>query len=278
MSNGPVFHSNNTLCYNKSSQFCVSCSETLRHTDCIFCDSWRCAFPSSLSYAMCLKANETAPHYSFYQSNVSLFEYSVCENLQQDCPSVQTLWPLAWFPRVEDLYWVGYIKIRVLVDRTTEESAVRVVSRGGNHPETLGKVFGIREDTTIDQTACIEFKGSGDILTQAGVASDQTIVEVLVEGTACTVENVASSLQQYQTNTSFNDAAIVSFKPPSASLISGEGFGIYVASNADVKTAKATAKARCQCSDFKEGQTCNSPRPKIGYAVSIACKTRRSRG
>ncbi|CAH1782024.1 unnamed protein product [Owenia fusiformis] len=150
---------------------------------------------------------------------------------------------------------------------------LKSTSRGKVIETNLGNPFGIREDTTIDQTTCIEFKGSGDIVTQSGIASDQTIVEVLVEGTDCTVESVASSLQQYQINTTYNNASIVSFKPPSASLISGIDFGIYVDDNNDVQTAKTTAKARCLCADFQQGQTCNTPEPTVGVAVTITCKT-----
>ncbi|CAH1782020.1 unnamed protein product [Owenia fusiformis] len=225
---------------------------------------------SFLSRTNCVNPDETAPHYSFYQNTASLFEYSVCERVQWDCPSVQNSWPLAWFPRLTSTYWVWYIKVRVVVDSTSEESSVRVVSRGGTHLATLGEMFGIREDTTIDQTACIEFKGRGTILE----ALDQTIVEVLVEGTDCTVESVASSLQQYQTTTPYNDAALVSFKPPSASIIGGTDFGIYVDDNDDVQTAKSTAKARCLCADFQQGQTCSSPKPVIGVGLTIRCKKR----
>ncbi|CAH1782368.1 unnamed protein product [Owenia fusiformis] len=258
-SNGPVYHSSKSNCYSQSSPLCMNCSATRPepYPECIFCKSRYCRYPSTVSYVMCLKANNVDPHFRFYQSAVSLFEYSVCKELQE-CRSDTSVWPLMWFPKETNRYSVWYMKVRVDVDTTRVESSVRIVSKG-SHPKTQGKMFGIREDETINQTACIEFKGSGNIFTGALYEPDQSILEVFVEGTDCKVENVSSRLID-KIITKVTPAAIVSFKLPIQKYYDG----IYEDRDDELDEAKRAARNTCK--------------GEPGVAVTITCKKRDSRG
>ncbi|CAH1803362.1 unnamed protein product [Owenia fusiformis] len=216
----------------------------------------------------CLSASDTDPHYAFYQNEISLFEYSVCENVMS-CTENRHL---AWFPLTGNMYRAWYIKVQVVPVSYVKEYTVRVVSKGGMHQDTMGKVFGIREDVTSSQSVCIEFKGSGNIIALSNFSElDVTVIEIYVQGTGCRVKTTADGLEQYRItpvpSNNNQTPPLISFETP---LAFGDNFGLYEAENVDMETAKSIAKSRCECSK-DDIRNCETPDSESGEAVVIEC-------
>ncbi|CAH1800916.1 unnamed protein product [Owenia fusiformis] len=268
-SNGPLYHSDTVFdCVDPSSASCTSCTDTNIGPECNKCSRF-CLYSHFAAYTKCLSASDTDPHYAFYQNEISLFEYSVCEN----AVSCEENLHLAWFPLTSEMYRAWYIKVQVVPVSSVNEYTVRVVSKGGTHQDTKGGVFGIREDVTSSQSVCIEFKGSGNIIALSGVSEpDETVIEIYVQGTGCRVKTIADDLEQYEItpvpSNNNQTPPLISFQTP---LAFGNKFGLYEAEDVDMKTAKSIAKWRCECSKHSIKKKCVTPDSKGGEAVGIEC-------
>ncbi|CAH1794953.1 unnamed protein product [Owenia fusiformis] len=285
VSNGPLYHSNTAPdCKDASLKFCTDCEiNNYMGAECFLCDPY-CynPIPSMTAYSQCLKASDSDPHYSFYRNPSTLFEYSVCDMAMSCLGGNPPLTPLAWFPQTTIAFWAWFIKVRVLVKRngqdTDDESRVRVMSKGGEHEDTKGKLFGIREDVTSSQSVCVEYKGSGPILTLSKPGVDETVIEISVEGTQCSVDenDIAVDLRQYKVDSpspTNEREPLISFQIPGASIVTGNTFGRYVDDDDDLETAKKRAKSRCECSDpQRQKLTCDNPDSDGGEAIIIKCK------
>ncbi|CAH1802615.1 unnamed protein product [Owenia fusiformis] len=257
---GPIYHFEEGECWDKNSAFCRACRKDKLKQGCEPCGQ-KCRYPATKALQYCTSDINSA-YYVFYQET-ALYEFTVCESFQQ-CDQTPHL---VWYPRNHVEVWAWYIKIKVEFEY---ESVVRAVSEGGTHPETLGHIYGIREATTRDKTTCLEFKGSGDIyVVPAG--SDETLVNIDVQGADCQIKNIFSDLQIHQVNPS---PGIFGFKLPVGYTTSGDLTGIYFStSSGEVSDASREAKARCECADILHGSpTCNDYKPDEGVGLTISCK------
>ncbi|CAH1780675.1 unnamed protein product [Owenia fusiformis] len=264
--NGPVYHSINNLC--ESPAYCSGSCPNPANPRCFLCHSVKCQYHGWWSSVRCQEATPWDPHYRFYRDPNTLYEYSVCLTAQPIigiapvCPGTPALWPLAWFPQAPQ-YWAWYIKVRVLVGSSADESSVRATSKDSG----TGDIYGIREDTTSSRTVCLEFKGSGPKL-PSGTAT--TLVEIDVQGTGCSISSVLPALASFQDTSSSH---LFAFKPSLGSSFGGISTGLYFADEPAMITAKGVAKARCECSDISLGiPSCAVPLPTSGVGLTVQCK------
>ncbi|CAH1780674.1 unnamed protein product [Owenia fusiformis] len=265
---GPVYHSVNNLC--ESPAYCSSNCPNSANPRCFLCDSVKCQYHAWWSSVRCQEATLSDSHYRFYRDPNTLYEYSVCLTAQPIigiapvCPGTPALWPLAWFPQAPTVYWAWYIKVRVLVGSSGDESSVRATSKDSS----TGDIYGIREDTTTSRTVCLEFKGSGPTFPPPG--STITLVEIDVQGTGCSVSSVLPALASFQVATSLH---LFAFQPPLGSSYGGISTGLYFADETAMNTAKDMAKARCECSDISLGSpNCAAPLPTTGVGLTVQCQ------
>ncbi|CAH1780672.1 unnamed protein product [Owenia fusiformis] len=266
--NGPVYHSVDNFC--ESPAYCSSNCPNPANPRCFLCDSVKCQYHAWWSSVRCQEATSSDSHYRFYRDPNTLHEYSVCLTAQPIigiapvCPGTPALWPLAWFPQAPTVYWAWYIKLRVMVGSSADESSVTATSKDSS----TGDIYGIREDTTSSKTVCLEFKGSGPIFPPPGNAI--TLVEIDVQGTGCSIGSVLPDLADFQVASSTH---LFAFQPPLGSSHGGVSTGLYFADKTAMNTAKDMAKARCECSDILLGSTnCAVPLPSTGVGLTVQCQ------
>ncbi|CAH1787894.1 unnamed protein product, partial [Owenia fusiformis] len=280
---GPLYDSLQSTCYDQESDYCAYCSNLVeKEPKCILCHQTACQHSYTLAYANCMNSGQGNSHYGFYRPANTLVKYTACTCLVDDdnfdtsdssCPGENSLFPLIWFPGAPAVFWAWFIKVRVEVWSNganggtlyPDESRVVVSSYGGKHAETLNKLFGSREDVTRDKTVCLEYKGSGDIITSTlQSATDETVIKVMAEGTDC-VYRVTAGLQQYTQG----EAA---FKLPAGIIHAGENSGLYFDDNSNRDTARQTAKAACECSEAQHNSVQCDTRKPTGYGILIKCR------
>ncbi|CAH1780682.1 unnamed protein product [Owenia fusiformis] len=156
------------------------------------------------------------------------------------------------------LRWAWYIKVRVLVGSSADESVVRATLKDSN----TGDIYGIREDTTSSKTVCLEFKENSDYLPWS-----TSLVEIDVQNKTCSVSKVSLTLGMYQITSTTHVFAFISTMQPSSKGIAS---GIYSSFGSSIIVARRRAKAKCECSH--DMLSCTKPRPSLGVGVTITCQ------
>ncbi|CAH1787891.1 unnamed protein product, partial [Owenia fusiformis] len=273
---GPLYASQEQRCLKEDSDFCMYCSNLVqKEPECMKCDRTACQYPYTQAYINCMKSEKNNSHYSFYRQSNTFIEYTACTRFSE-CSSTNSLYPLIWFPKAPAEHWAWYIKVRMEVwsdgvnggTLYPDESRVIVSSYGGDHIETKNKLYGNREDVTKNGTVCLEYKGSGNIITsEFQEAEDETIVGILGIGTEC-LAYMTNVLKNYQ-----YDPKYALFKLPAGTIHAGKSSGLYFNDDSNMETARRKAKAACDCSDAQHNSVrCNNPQPTTGVGILIKCR------
>ncbi|XP_055514297.1 LOW QUALITY PROTEIN: cartilage intermediate layer protein 1-like [Leucoraja erinacea] len=197
----------------------------------------------------CEDAPVSSNHFRFYKVEVDKYEYNVVPFQEDDLTS----WVgdhLSWWPNPQE-FRACYIKVRV---SGPEEVMVRSRNSGGNHPDTTGKLYGIRDSRSVRDllrpnvsSACVEFKCGGMLFDQSGV--DRTLVTVTPQG-SCRHTATNSLLREYlrrhpphARHGRDNDTTAFSMLAPVDPL--GHNYGIYTVTDQNPRLAKEIAIGRC---------------------------------
>lgn len=209
-------------------------------------------------------------HFRFYRVEGDRYEYNTVP-FNEDDPMSWTADYLAWWPKPLE-FRACYVKVKVI---GPQEVNLRSRNMGGTHPQTVGKLYGIRDVRSIrdmDQpnlsTACLEFKCSGMLYDQGRV--DRTMVKILPQG-SCRRENVNSMLHEYLVNhlplPVNNDTNEYTMLAPLDPL--GHNYGIYTVTDQDPRTAKEIALGRCF--DGTSDGSSRVMKSNLGIALTFNC-------
>nr|XP_039261724.1 cartilage intermediate layer protein 1-like [Styela clava] len=201
------------------------------------------------NYAECVRAPVTDNHFRFYRTEDFLYEYNTVYMDEHNCIT-WTPHYLNWWPKPLE-YRACYIKVHV----SGLSTVIRAKSMGGTHPETRGKLYGIRDDRSVlaqrlegpfigDSAACIEFKCSGKLYDME--EPDRTLVSVIPQG-ECQLHRMNGQLSQYLTEhpPAVEGESASEFRMYAPPDPLGHNYGIYTVTDDDPLIAKKTALGRC---------------------------------
>ncbi|CAH1803329.1 unnamed protein product [Owenia fusiformis] len=258
---GPIFYSTSTSgCLSRDSDECKNCNKNPTKAVCRLCNRWGCRYPVAVAFKECMDSSESSssPHFRFYRPGSHSYSYQVCLT-PRDCPNKAAL-SLAWFPNLPSKF--VYLKVKV-TRRSSGESEVRAVSKGGQNPTVIGQLYGIKEETTYRQITCVEIKTSGKIFPN-GI--DRTQVDIHVQGTNCRL-NSAKQVLLDNRPTEQNSNSIFSFLQPIDSDPFGKDFGLYDDNGND---ARNVARRRCECGSIsKQSLSCKDDETDYGSGIGL---------
>ncbi|MBN3306613.1 CILP1 protein, partial [Amia calva] len=223
----------------------------------------------------CEEAPFTAGHFRFYRVEGDHYDYNTV-HFNEDDPMSWTADYLSWWPKPME-YRACYIKVKI---NGPKEIMVRSRNMGGTHPQTVGKLYGIRDARStrdMDQSnlsaVCLEFKCSGMLYDQDRV--DRTLVKIIPQG-SCKRDSVDSMLQEYLVNhlplAVNNDTNEFTMLAPLDPL--GHNYGIYTVTDQDPRTAKEIALGRCF--DGTSDGTSRVMKSNVGMALTFTCGDRQA--
>ncbi|XP_069481206.1 cartilage intermediate layer protein 1 isoform X2 [Ambystoma mexicanum] len=218
----------------------------------------------------CEEASHGDAHFRFYRVEGDRYDYNTVP-FNEDDPMSWTQDYLAWWPKPME-FRACYIKVKII---GSQEVNVRSRNMGGTHPQTVGKLYGIRDVRSIRDmeqpnlsTACLEFKCSGMLYDQDRV--DRTMVKILPQG-SCRREHVNSMLHEYLVNhlplPVNNDTNEYTMLAPLDPL--GHNYGIYTVTDQDPRTAKEIALGRCF--DGTSDGSSRVMKSNLGVAITFNC-------
>uniref|UniRef100_A0A8D2LUR6 Cartilage intermediate layer protein n=1 Tax=Varanus komodoensis TaxID=61221 RepID=A0A8D2LUR6_VARKO len=221
----------------------------------------------------CEAAQHSAAHFRFYRVEGDRYDYNTVP-FNEDDPMNWTEDYLAWWPKPME-FRACYIKVKI---HGPLEATVRSRSAGGTHPQTAGRLYGIRDTRSIRDlnqpnlsTACLEFKCSGMLYDQERV--DRTLVRIIPQG-SCYRESVNGMLHDYLVNhlpfAVNNDSSQYTMLAPLDPL--GHNYGIYTVTDQDPRTAKEIALGRCF--DGTSDGSSRIMKNNVGVALTFNCQER----
>ncbi|KAM9762086.1 cartilage intermediate layer protein 1 [Menidia menidia] len=222
----------------------------------------------------CENAPVDANHFRFFRVEKDKYEYNVVPFEENDL----TTWTgdyLSWWPNPQE-FRACFIKVKIHGQR---EVMVRSRNMGGSHPETKGKLYGIRDiRSTRDMreantsAACVEFKCSGMLFDQAQV--DRSLISLLPQGN-CRRINTNSLLQEYLTKhppvAHNNESHAFTMLAPVDPL--GHNYGIYTVTDQNPRVAKEIAIGRCF--DGTSDGFSREMKSDSGVALTYSCPERK---
>ncbi|CAH1788199.1 unnamed protein product [Owenia fusiformis] len=246
---GPIFYSTSTSgCLPQNSDTCKNCKQNPKNAVCRLCNPSGCMYPVAVAFRDCMESSSSSPHFKFYKAKSHSYSYEVCLK-PSNCPD-NTALSLVWFPNID--FKVVYLKVKV-TRSSSGESKVRAVSKGGQNLEVIGKTYGIKEETTYQQIACVEIKTSGPILVSTGTGTDRTQVDIYVQGDC----RLNSAKQLLLDNRKQNPESIFSFLHPLESEPTGPKYGLYDHQSKSDQDAMNEARRRCECGSMSpQKQSC----------------------
>ncbi|XP_018618777.2 cartilage intermediate layer protein 1-like [Scleropages formosus] len=222
----------------------------------------------------CEEAPFSSAHFRFYRVEGDHYDYNTVPFTEDD-PMSWTEHYLSWWPKPME-YRACYLKVKI---NGPHEINVRSQNMGGTHPQTVGKLYGIRDSRSIRDmkkpnvsAVCLEFKCSGMLYDQD--RADRTLVKVLPQG-SCKRDSVGSLLQEYLINhlplAVNNDTSEFTMLSPLDPL--GHNYGIYTVTDQDPRTAKEIALGRCF--DGTSDGASRVMKTSEGVAVTFTCAHRK---
>ncbi|MEQ2174765.1 hypothetical protein GOODEAATRI_011268 [Goodea atripinnis] len=198
------------------------------------------------------------------------YEYNVVPFEENDL----TTWTgdyLSWWPNPQE-FRACFIKVKI---HGQKEVMVRSRNLGGTHPETRGKLYGIRDiRSTRDMreantsAACVEFKCSGMLFDQAEV--DRSLISVIPQGN-CRRISTNGLLQEYLIKhppvAQNNDSNAFTMLAPVDPL--GHNYGIYTVTDQNPRVAKEIAIGRCF--DGTSDGFSREMKSDYGVALTFSC-------
>ncbi|KAG8440758.1 hypothetical protein GDO86_006483 [Hymenochirus boettgeri] len=218
----------------------------------------------------CEEAPYNAAHFRFYRVEGDRYDYNTV-SFNEDDPLSWTADYLAWWPKPME-YRACYVKVKIV---GPQEYIVRSRNMGGTHPQTVGKLYGIRDvRSTRDleeanlSAACVEFKCSGMLYDQDRV--DRTLVKIVPQA-SCKRESINNMIHEYLVNhlpmAVNNDTNEYTMLAPLDPL--GHNYGIYTVTDQDPRTAKEIALGRCF--DGTSDGTSRVMKTNVGVALTFHC-------
>ncbi|XP_028679265.2 cartilage intermediate layer protein 1 [Erpetoichthys calabaricus] len=218
----------------------------------------------------CEEASFSSGHFRFHRVEGDRYDFNTVP-FNEDDPMSWTQDYLSWWPRPQE-YRACYIKVKI---NSLQEIVVRSRNMGGTHPQTVGKLYGIRdvrstrdmEQPTVS-AVCLEFKCSGMLYDQDRV--DRSLVKIIPQG-SCKREHVNAMLQEYLVNhlplAVNNDTNEFTMLAPLDPL--GHNYGIYTVTDQDPRTAKEIALSRCF--DGTSDGSSRVMKSNLGVALTFKC-------
>ncbi|KAM4887970.1 cartilage intermediate layer protein 2 [Thomomys bottae] len=222
----------------------------------------------------CQEAPVTDAHFRFARVEADRFEYNVVP-FREDAPASWTRHRLAWWPNPQE-FRACFLKVRL---RGPQEYVVRAHSAGGTHPDTRGRLYGLRDARSVRapgrpgvSAACLEFKCGGMLVDRR--RPDRTRVTVTPQG-SCRRAAVNALLRDYlgrhpppdPADEPADDPAAFSMLAPLDPL--GHNYGVYTVTDQSPRLAKEIAIGRCF--DGSSDGFSREMRPDAGAAVTFQC-------
>uniref|UniRef100_A0A3Q2PZR3 Cartilage intermediate layer protein 2 n=1 Tax=Fundulus heteroclitus TaxID=8078 RepID=A0A3Q2PZR3_FUNHE len=222
----------------------------------------------------CENAPFDANHFRFFRVEKDKYEYNVVPFEENDL----TTWTgdyLSWWPNPQE-FRACFIKVKI---HGQKEVMVRSRNLGGTHPETRGKLYGIRDiRSTRDMreantsAACLEFKCSGMLFDQAEV--DRSLISVIPQGN-CRKIGINGLLQEYLIKhppvAQNNESHAFTMLAPVDPL--GHNYGIYTVTDQNPRVAKEIAIGRCF--DGTSDGFSREMKSDFGVALTFSCPERK---
>uniref|UniRef100_A0A8C4SS95 Cartilage intermediate layer protein 2 n=1 Tax=Erpetoichthys calabaricus TaxID=27687 RepID=A0A8C4SS95_ERPCA len=221
----------------------------------------------------CETAPVSANHFRFYRVEGDKYEYNVVPYQESDLTS----WTgdyLSWWPNPQE-FRACYMKVKI---NGPTEVMIRSRNLGGTHPQTKGKLYGIRDmrstrdmRLTNSSAACLEFKCAGMLFDQNLV--DRSLIEVIPQGN-CRRVGINSLLQEYLTKhpplRQNNDSHSFNMLAPVDPL--GHNYGIYTVTDQNPRLAKEIAIGRCF--DGTSDGFSREMKSDLGIGLTFSCPER----
>ncbi|XP_042527185.1 cartilage intermediate layer protein 2 [Dipodomys spectabilis] len=221
----------------------------------------------------CQEAPVTDAHFRFARVEADRFEFDVVP-FREDAPASWTRHRLAWWPNPQE-FRACFLKVRL---RGPQEYVVRAHSAGGTHPDTRGRLYGLRDARSVRDpgrpgvsAACLEFKCGGMLVDRR--RPDRTRVTVTPQG-SCRRVAVNALLRDYLGRHAPPAAAEPDDDPAAFAMLApldplGHNYGVYTVTDQSPRLAKEIAIGRCF--DGSSDGFSREMRADAGVAVTFQC-------